>query len=29
LLLAVALVASMAPAYRAAQSDPMSTLRNQ
>ena len=29
LLLAVALIASIAPAYRAAQSDPMNTLRNQ
>jgi putative ABC transport system permease protein len=29
LLLTVALAASMAPAYRAAQSDPMNTLRNQ
>jgi predicted permease len=29
LLLVVALIASMAPAYRAAQSDPMNTLRNQ
>jgi predicted permease len=29
LLLVVALIASMAPAYRAAQSDPVNTLRNQ
>jgi ABC-type antimicrobial peptide transport system permease subunit len=28
-LLSVALAASMAPAYRAAQTDPMNTLRNQ